>query len=127
MDSSVDGHSQAVTAPLRAARILFLANALIWVGLGAAMLARSTAVLGPQVRWVLAAAMLANAAMMGWLGVRIVNGSRRLYVLALCFLAVNILLTVTDQFGLWDGITLVIDAVLVALLLHMRSRFSSGA
>jgi len=127
MDSSVDGHSQAVTAPLRAARILFLANALIWVGLGAAMLVRSTAVLGPQVRWVLAAAMLANAAMMGWLGVRIVNGSRRLYVLALCFLAVNILLTVTDQFGLWDGITLVIDAVLVALLLHMRSRFSSGA
>ncbi|MCC6602303.1 MAG: hypothetical protein IT327_03775 [Anaerolineae bacterium] len=40
-------------------------------------------------------------------------------------LAVNILLTLTDQFGLFDFLTLLLDLVLLALvlLLHQRRGF----
>lgn len=54
------------------------------------------------------------------------RGRKRLkYYLAVAFLSVNILLTVTDQVGLFDWITLVLDVGLLALLVATRAKFLS--
>jgi hypothetical protein len=113
------------TAFVAAARALFLLNAAIWIALGIVTVTRmaGSSSGSPLVAWIIAALMAGNAAAMLWLGVRLVKAGRRTYVMALAFLLVNILLTITDQFGLWDGITLAIDGILLALLVVSRSRY----
>jgi hypothetical protein len=54
-----------------------------------------------------------------WLG----RGRRAAYAFALAVLGANILLTFTDQFGIFDFITLVVDVVLVVLLAAEAAHF----
>jgi lysylphosphatidylglycerol synthetase-like protein (DUF2156 family) len=100
---------------------LFLLNAVIWVLLAVATLLRSANGLG----WGIAILMLANAGVMLWASRGIGRQQKRFYYLALAVLAVNIVLTVTDQFGALDLITLVMDVVLFALLIATRGEYSS--
>jgi uncharacterized membrane protein YhaH (DUF805 family) len=48
------------------------------------------------------------------------TGRRPFYYLALAVMAINIILTFTDQFGLLDFLTLVIDLAIVAILIAGR-------
>lgn len=61
-----------------------------------------------------AAAMLLAGIVIGW--------PRRLfYLFALAVLGVNIVLTFTDQVGIWDVLTLLVDLALVGLLIAGRN------
>jgi hypothetical protein len=107
--------------PIAVARGLFFLNAAIWILFGVLSLTRPSSSLGPTARWIIAVLMLANAGAMAWVGAGL--GKRRsFYYLGLAVMAVNIILTVTDQVGVSDLITLVIDLAIVVLLIATRSR-----
>jgi hypothetical protein len=59
------------------------------------------------------------------LGFAIGKGKKRLFYLAIAVLVINIILTVIDEFGIFDFATLLIDVVLLALLIVTRSRYNS--
>ena len=113
-----------VTLPLqiRIAQWLFYLNTLIWLGLGAASMLQPSRAGGisPATLLVIAALMFANSAAMLLSGWGIVRRNFSLYVFALAVLAVNILLTFSDQFGAIDLLTLLVDVVLFGLLLVNR-------
>jgi len=69
--------------------------------------------------------MIANAAAMLAAGLLIHRRNAALYFTALLILVVNILLTFTDQFGLIDFITLLVDLILVLILLSARKEFTT--
>jgi hypothetical protein len=56
-------------------------------------------------------------------GVGLARRQNIFYYLALAILAVNIVLTVTDQFGLFDAITLIFDLAILARLLVFRRQY----
>jgi hypothetical protein len=115
------------TAPgsIRAAQALFFANALIWLILGIASLVRLASGQG-LTPVIIAVLMFGNAGAMLVSGLGIGTRQRRYFYLALAVLAVNILLTFTDQFGLLDFVTLVIDLALLALLVTSRAHYAAG-
>ena len=75
------------------------------------------------VLWLIVVLMFGNAGAMllsGW-GLR--RRNRWFYALALAVLCVNIILTFTDQVGIYDWITLIIDLAILAILVRMRKEF----
>ncbi len=111
-------------APLRAAQLLLLVNALIWVGLGIYSLFRFP--LGDMyvyVAWVVVGLMFANALLLLWVAWGLGRGSHALYWLGLAQVAVNLILAVTDQIGPWDLTVLLLNAITLALLFTQRRRF----
>jgi hypothetical protein len=115
---------------LRAAQALFLLNAAIWLVFGLVSIYRIISRNPDQTltALIIAIFMFGNAAAMLLSGVLIARPTRLGYYFALAVLAVNILLTFTDEFGAFDLITLLIDLILIALLvvLGRRMRRSTG-
>lgn len=119
---------------VRWAQILFYVNAAIWLAFG--LLGLILPVEGNQAsamtRGIVAVMMFANAgtmALIGWALAKRPQHPARLrlvYYLALVVLLVNIVLTVTDQFGLLDLLVLLVDLALLALLLFRRSAYLDG-
>ena len=112
---------------VRVAQALFFLNAVIWLVLGVVSLVRMTNG-NPDhtiTAWIVAILMFGNAGAMLWSGVGIGKQQKRFYYLAVAVLIVNIILTVTDQFGILDLITLVIDLALFGLLIATRKRYSN--
>jgi hypothetical protein len=110
--------------PLRAAQFLLLVNALIWVGLGIYSLFRFP--LGDMyvyVAWVVVGLMFINALLLLWVAWGLGRGSHALYWLGLAQVAVNLILAVTDQVGVWDLTVLLLNAVTLALLFSQRRAF----
>ena len=113
---------------LRSAQVLLYINAAIWLILGIATLLRVSQN-NPESTfslWIIAILMAGNAGMMFLCGWGLGTGHRLVYYLALAVMAVNILLTFTDQFGLLDFLTLVIDLAILALLISSRRRISQS-
>ena len=108
----------------RAAQSLFGLNALIWLILAGVSLARLT---GDRpnsfIFWVIAALMVGNAGAMLLCAVVIGRRKRIYYLFALLVLLVNIVMSVTDQVGWADLLTLFIDVVLLGILLGGRPFF----
>ena len=77
----------------------------------------------PLLNLIIAFLMFANAAALLVCGLGISSGKNWLYLFSIAVLAVNILLTVTDQFGLFDLLTLLLDLSLLTTLLVKRSVF----
>lgn len=104
------------------AQWLFYLNAAIWLVFGVASLARlSRGGAPPNITLlVVAVLMFGNAAAMLVAGWGLGKQNRWLYLLAIAVLLVNILLTFTDQFGIFDLLTLLIDAALLTLLVLKR-------
>ena len=107
------------------AQVLFYLNAVIWSALGVASLLRfdkanpsfvSTAT-------IIAMMMFGNAGAMVISGIGLGTRRRGFYVLALAVLLINILLTFTDEFGLFDFLTLVLDLAILALLIATGKRY----
>jgi len=106
-------------------RFGFYLIALFWVVLGFNSLIRiqNHPANQPQISLVIAILMFANAAALLICGLGIASGKSWFYLLAIAVLAVNILLTVTDQFGIIDLLTLLLDLSLLTLLLVKRNLF----
>ena len=99
-------------------------NAAIWLVLGVVSVVRIGGDAGQAVTAVVVAIlMFGNAGAMALSGALL--GKRRLlfYLFALAVLAVNVVLTFTDQVGALDWITLAIDLVLVGILIVGRKQF----
>jgi hypothetical protein len=112
---------------VRAAQILFFLNAVIWVALGVVSLLRlsRSGPLPVVMALVIAIMMSGNAGAMLVSGIGL--GKRRMFwfYLALAVLGINIILTFTDEFGLLDFVTLLIDLTLLGLLIATRKRYES--
>ena len=113
--------------PIRqAAQVLLLLNTVIWLAFGIASLERGSATsqISPLAATVIALMMFGNAGAMlvcAWLvGRRL----QRFYFFAYAVLFVNILLTITDQVGIYEVITLLLDLIVLGLLVavHRRDR-----
>ena len=102
----------------RAAQALFVLNAIIWVALGIGGLLRlsSSQPVLPIVALVVALLMFGNAGAMLLAALGLGQRRRLFDSFAVALIAVNIILTVTDQFGALDLATLVIDVILLGLL-----------
>ncbi|MGW8251700.1 MAG: hypothetical protein ACWGO1_13735 [Anaerolineales bacterium] len=107
---------------IRLAQWLFYLNAVIWLVFGVTSLLRlsSTGSTAYITLLVIAVLMLGNAAAMLLAGWGLGRRSRWLYFFAMAVLAVNILLTFTDQFGIFDLLTLLIDIGVLTLLVMGR-------
>ena len=112
---------------VNAARELFFFNAAIWFLLAFASLFRmNAATLSPMWVILIAILMFANAILMAIAGFGVASRRRFFLYLGVALLAANILLTFTDQVGLFDLITLLIDLVLLAILFIARDQFGGG-
>jgi hypothetical protein len=102
----------------RMTQALFFFNAAIWLILGITSLLRLANSSGgqPASLWMVAILMFGNVAALLLCGWGIGTTQKGYFYLAFLVLAINILLTVTDQFGVLDLATLVIDVILLGLL-----------
>ena len=109
-------------------RALFFINAAIWVVFAAATFLGGIPGIpdaGPAVA-VMAGLMLGNAAALAVAGWGLGQRTPLFYFFALAVLVVNMVLTITDQMGVWDWLTLVFDAVILGLLLSVGKRYVGG-
>ena len=106
---------------------LLLLNAAIWLVFGIVSVVRLAGNAGQGVTALVVAILIfGNAGAMALSGALL--GRRRLlfYLFALAVLAVNIVLTFTDQVGAFDWITFALDLVLLGILLVARKQFLGG-
>ena len=108
-------------AAVSAAQTLLLLIGVVWLVVGAMTLVRMTG--GPVAAVIIAVLMFGNAAVLLWLAQGIGRQSRRVYNLALIILAANLVLSVTDQVGLYDIIGMCVTLALLILLLATRSLY----
>lgn len=106
------------------ARWLFCAQAAFWLIIGGISLARmsSNTDMPSLALAIIAGLMVANAAAMFWAAWAISQRKRWMHFLALGLAAVNAILSVTDEFGWIDFMTLLVNLVLVGLLLSARAK-----
>jgi hypothetical protein len=78
-------------------------------------------------KWIIALLMLCNAAVIVWLGRRLLKQGKPFYYLALAYLFINILLTITDDFGIADLVYLLYAVAVFVLLLLSKKKFISPA
>ena len=108
---------------VRVAQILFFLDAAIWIALGITSLLNvargSTSIM---------TAIVIGVLMFGNAGAMVVSGFglgkwRGFYYLALAVLLVNIVLTFTDQVGLLDILTFLLDLALLMLLITTSKQY----
>lgn len=108
-------------ASVKAARVLFFLMGAVWLLFGLITLFPN-----PAAAWNVALLMFINAALLFFIGWGIGKQIRRYYYFGILFIAANIFLTVTDEFGLFDVITLAIDLILLVLLLFTHSHYRAA-
>lgn len=102
-------------------QILFWFNAAVWVVFGIFGLAWLGNWTGTQfyVMLVVAILMLGNAVVLAWFGWMVDREPPRYLRLALFYIFINLVLSLTDQFGLADLLYVVYCLVLFALCLRL--------
>jgi hypothetical protein len=110
---------------VRAVQTLFFLNTGIWVGLGVWSLVNPAVVNlnSKMAGLIIAVLMFGNALAMLVCGIGLGKRQKRFFYLALTVLLINIILTVTDQFGILDLLTLVIDLALLGILIADRHSY----
>jgi hypothetical protein len=111
---------------LKLTQALFFANAAIWF-LFSVMSLFSVIGAGSALRWALTIMMIANAAILLWFGVEIADEPTQLFPLAIIYTALNIVLSLTDQFGWIDFLVLLLNLCLLGLLFVTRHRMNQAA
>ena len=118
--------SPQIPAAVTAARWMFVLLGVIWLLFGAWSIIRMRVNgenLSSTMLAIMAMLMFVNAAVLIWIGWGIGKGQRRYYYFGLFVLAGNIFLTLTDEFGVFDLVTLVLAVGLLILLLVTRSKY----
>jgi hypothetical protein len=77
-------------------------------------------------RLVLSGLMLANAAVMFWLGMKIVGAQTRIFFFAILYMALNVVLSITDQFGWYDLGVLLLNLIILGSLFVTRRRLTQA-
>jgi hypothetical protein len=108
---------------LNLTRILFFLNAAVWLIFGALSIFRF-ADDGSLMRLIYAVLMIANAIVMAWFGVMIVSGRNWVFFLGILYMAINVVLSITDQFGWIDALILLLNLVILGLLFVTRQRIN---
>lgn len=118
-------NSEKLAKPIRLVRSLFYLNGVIWLVLGVISLFRlgsgGNAYLITML--VIAILMCGNAAVMVATGFVLKWPQKRWFWLATAVLLINIILTFTDQVGIFDLLTLLLDVVILSLLIANRDWF----
>lgn len=115
------------TNMLKLTRYLFFLNAAVWLAFGVASLLFRALDGGSLARWVITVMMIANAAVMLWFGMKIVTGQNWVFFLAILYIALNVVLSITDQFGWIDALILLLNLCLLGLLFLTRHRMNQNA
>ena len=110
-----------VLSLLKVTRTLFFVDAAIWL-VFAAWGATLAAFDGDALRWFLSALMAVNAAVLAWFGARLVAGRVRVFDLAILYMALNAVLSITDQFGLVDALILLLSLSALGCTFVTRTR-----
>ncbi len=110
---------------LRMAKYGFVLVAVIWFILGVVSLIRlqSNSAVPMMTASIIAIMMFGNAAALLVCAWGVTTGKQWGYLLAIAVLLINILLTFTDQVGLMDLLTVLIDIGLLLLLVIKRAVF----
>lgn len=112
---------------LKITRILFFVNAVVWLAFGVSSLLFRALDGGSVARWVITVMMIANAIVMIWFGVMIVSGRKWVLFLAILYMALNVVLSIADQFGWIDAIILLLNLIVLGMLLLTRHRMNQTA
>jgi hypothetical protein len=110
---------------LKIARVLFFLNTLTWLGFGVYLYRQMTGFDNRLSAVMVAIFMLGNAIAMFISGLLIYKQSKWGYFFAVAVVAINIILTFTDQFGLADFLTLLVDIVLLMILISLSNLYFS--
>jgi hypothetical protein len=113
---------------IRFSRNLFFLLAGIWslfafFNFGKILIMSSESV---SASWIILAMMLVNAGLLFWMGISVSRRQKFGYVVGLLYSALSILLTVTDEFGIFDGLVLVLYLLLLMSLMTVRGVLFSG-
>jgi hypothetical protein len=109
----------------RTAQILLFANTVIWIGLAVSTAIRAASgSSASQVGYMgIALLMLGNAGAFLLAGLALNRPGRLTWLFTLGILAVNIILTFTDEVGALDLITAALDTMIVGLLIATSKQF----
>ncbi len=124
--SSSSEESVQIPASVRAARWMFVLLGAIWLVFGTwsvLSMSGSGASLSGTMLWLIAIFMFVNSALLIWIGWGIGKGLNLYYYFGLLALAANIFLTLTDEFGFFDLIVLIIAVSLFVLLIVTRAKY----
>jgi hypothetical protein len=121
-----------LSTPNRKVRILqtaFVLDAVFWVAMGVATLVMGAGASGgiSTSRWVVSLMMLANAAILAWLGWALARRNRFIYILAVLLVFALAVLSITDEVGLFDVISLLVNLGLLILLFLVRGEYRKSA
>ena len=108
------------------ARWLFVLLGGIWLVFGVWSITRigsDSSSVPAAMFWLIAILMFVNAFLLIWIGWGIGRGKRLYYYFGLLLLAGNIFLIFTDEFGLFDLVTLIINVALLVLLIATRAKY----
>ena len=122
---SQNNYQQEGKISMIVARWGFISLGVIWFVFGVYSLIRITGGSSSlsNFGWIIAGLMFINGAVLIWIGRRLREARRFYFYLALLVLVGNILLTITDEFGIFDLVTLMIAISLLILLLVTRSKY----
>ena len=109
------------TGLLKLTRALLFFNAAVWIFFGILSFTKA-ADGGTTVRWMISMLMIANAVVMVGLGALIVSRRSWIFSATTLYMAVNIVLTITDQFGLVDALILLLNLCILGVLIFTRHR-----
>ncbi|HEY9088690.1 MAG TPA: hypothetical protein VIO36_11025 [Anaerolineaceae bacterium] len=115
--SAVVNHPAARPLAVRVATVLFWLAGLLWLVFAEVTLALLVRAGGVSLlEWVILGFMLANAVILALIGLGLRRQKTVYYRLAVVYLALNLVLTITDQFGTADlAYILVVLAMLIFL------------
>ena len=110
----------------KAARLLSFLLAGIWFVFGGIYLIRRLYTVPdlPGWLWIVGLLMFGNAASFVLAGFGLGTGRRMYFYFTLLLLAANILLTFTDEFGVFDFLTLFLLLIMLVLLLWSRGSYN---
>ena len=115
------------TAHVQWSKRLFWLNTAVWLTLTIFSIGRigGDAPGGPVTLWIITILMLGNAAAFLWCSWAVQKQNRLYHFIIIAILGANIFLTFTDEFGLMDLLTLLLDLALLALVLSDFRKFST--
>jgi len=100
---------------LKLTRILLFANAAVWLVFGGLSFSRAFSGTS-DLRFILSVLMVANAIAMIVLGVLLASGRAWVFFVAILYMALNVVLSITDQFGWVDALILLLNLIVLGFL-----------
>jgi hypothetical protein len=116
--------SSKLQVQITLAQVIFYINAAIWLFFLYLFISDQVTPGDSISSWVIPILMVGNAIAMLVCGLGLRKRNRFFYYLAVVVIGINILLTLTDQVGLFDYLTLLIDLMLLILLFAARTAFT---